>query len=80
MSRAFTRAEVAAMTPDQVAANLADVNEWVGAGQPEGQAAPSLRRPAGHTFTAAEVSAMGQAEFEANRDLIDAWLAAGGTR
>lgn len=78
--KAFTRAQIEAMRPEELAADLDDINSWVAAGAVDGQAPGPLKRPEGHQFTRAEVEAISRRpeEFEANRDAINAQLAAGG--
>lgn len=80
MGRAFTRAQVAAMGPDELQTNLADINAWTTAGAIDGQAPADLRRPEGHVWTRPEVEALTQAELEANLDAINEQLSAGGIR
>jgi hypothetical protein len=79
MSRAFTRAEIEAMRPDELAANADAISAWAAAGAVDGQAPMPLKRPEGHQFTRAEVEAISRRpeEFEANRDAVNAWLAEG---
>lgn len=78
MSRAFTRAQVEAMSPEEVAANLDDINAWVEAGAVDGQAPLELKRPDGHVFTRAEIAAMSPEAVVANTEAISGQLAAGG--
>lgn len=80
MARAFTRAQLAAMSPEEMAAQVDEVNEWLAAGGIDGQAPPPLKRPEGHQFTRAEIDSMTPEAVVANTDAISLQLAAGTVR
>ncbi|RZU31158.1 hypothetical protein [Blastococcus saxobsidens] len=80
MSRAFTRAELDAMGPQELADNADAISAWAAAGAVDGQAPPDIKRPDGHVFTREELSTLTVAEFDANADAIHRQLAAGTIR
>lgn len=74
MSRAFTRAEVTAMSQEEAAANIDAINGWVAAGAVDGQAPPERKTQ----FTRAELDAMSPEQAAEHVDAINAQLASGG--
>lgn len=70
MSRAFTRADLAGMRQEDVAAQLDDVNAWVAAGAVDGQGPPA----APTSFTSEQLRTMTAEEMAANIDAVNASL------
>ncbi|MDP5184789.1 hypothetical protein QOZ88_19320 [Blastococcus sp. BMG 814] len=70
MSRAFTRAQIDTMGPQELAANADAINAWAAAGAVEGQAPPT---PA-TTFTVEQLQAMSAEEMAVNIDAVNASL------
>lgn len=73
MSRAYTRAQLAAMRPDDLAAQADEINEWAAAGAVDGR--PPPERP--ERLTVEQVAAMTPEQVAANLDAVNASLADG---